>query len=268
MENKLTFDITTDELEIFLEDANECLQAMESGILHLERKSDPETINSIFRAAHTLKALAGTVGHYQMADLTHAIETIFSEMREASLSPTQAVVDVLLEAVDILKAMRDEIVNRQPSGVDIAALLTRLRALAALAEGGDDQAQAPAASPPAPSRLTPEQQAQVEEKGEAGQTNLEIEIVAAAEAFAPAARLYQAAIALMEIGQIVTQQPDLDHLSEKDDRLWLVLATQSEPGDVEDFLSDINDLAEFNVQLYQPDSQTPTPASSGNGSSP
>ena len=46
---------------------------MESGILYLEQKSDPDTLNSIFRAAHTLKALAGTVGHQQLAELTHAL---------------------------------------------------------------------------------------------------------------------------------------------------------------------------------------------------
>ncbi len=51
MENVLTFDIEADEMEMFLEDVNELLQAMEDGILRLERAADPETLNSVFRAA-------------------------------------------------------------------------------------------------------------------------------------------------------------------------------------------------------------------------
>ena len=104
MGNKLIFDISADEMEIFLEDVNECLQAMESGLLHLEQQHDTETLNSIFRAAHTLKALAGTVGHHQMADVTHTLENIFDEMRQAKLSPTQAVADELFAVVDVYQA--------------------------------------------------------------------------------------------------------------------------------------------------------------------
>ncbi len=111
MEKQLTFDINADEVGIFLEDVNDCLQAMESGILHLEQKHNPETLNSVFRAAHTLKALPGTVGHHPMSDLTHAVETIFDEMRAARLSPTQAIIDQLLAAIDVSKMLRDEIIN-------------------------------------------------------------------------------------------------------------------------------------------------------------
>lgn len=66
----LKFDITPDELKIFLEGVNDCLDTMESGILHLEQKHDAQTLNEVFRAAHTLKAVVGTVGHHQMVELT------------------------------------------------------------------------------------------------------------------------------------------------------------------------------------------------------
>ncbi len=247
MENSLTFDISIDEMEIFLEDVNECLQAMENGLLHLEQQHDTETLNSIFRAAHTLKALAGTVGHHQMADLTHTLENIFDEMREAGLSPTQAVADELFAVVDVLRILRDEIVNRQAGGIDVAKLIARLRALK---DGNEEQDYAPETSPLGPDWLTPEQALQVEDLSEAGQTILEIEVRTAAETFAPAARLYQVAIALMEAGQVVAQQPVLNALTDGDERMWLILATQSEPDDIKEILSEIEDLAEFDVQPY------------------
>jgi two-component system chemotaxis sensor kinase CheA len=135
MKSPLTFDIEADELEIFLQDVNEHLQTMEAGILHLEQGADPDTLNAVFRAAHTLKAVAATVGHQQMAELTHTLETLFGAMREGRLAPTQAVTDELLVTVDALRALRDEVVSRQASGIDVAAILTRLRALMDSAAG-------------------------------------------------------------------------------------------------------------------------------------
>ncbi|MBN1993370.1 MAG: chemotaxis protein CheA [Anaerolineae bacterium] len=243
----LTFDITSDELEMFLDDVNERLQAMESGLLHLEKKSDPDTLNSVFRAAHTLKAFAGTVGHHQMADLTHAMETLFGEMREARLSPTQTIIDELLTAIDILKALRDEIVTRRPSGVDVVALLARLRAL----QNAENESEKPATvSAPIERQLMPEQAVLAREMVEAGQIALKIEVVTTAEAFAPAARLYQVALTLMEAGEIMAQQPGLDDITEEDKRLWLILVTSSEAEEVEQLLREIDDLAEFHVQPY------------------
>jgi two-component system chemotaxis sensor kinase CheA len=91
----------------------------------------------------------------------------------------------------------------------------------------------------------------------------EIEIIARAEAFAPAARLYQASLTLLEVGQIIGQQPPLEMMREEDQSTWLVLATQSEAPVVENLLRDIADLAEFHLRAYTPVSEAqPEPGSS------
>ncbi len=261
MENALTFDIEADELEIFLADVNEHLQAMETGILRLEQAADSDTLNSVFRAAHTLKALAGTVGHHQMADLTHTLETLFDAMREVQLPPTPEVADELLDTVDVLKALRDEIVTRQPSGIDVDAALKRLHALT---DGSDGKERNRAAALPPPRRLSPEQATQAKSYYDEGYTLLNVEVIARADAFAPAARLMQATMALMEVGQIVIQSPSLTDLGREPnhDRLWLILATRADICAVEDLLSDISDLAEMRVQLY-PYSLDDSPAPAG-----
>mgnify|MGYP003244617689 CR=1 FL=1 len=69
-------------LEIFLDETNEHLQNLNTQILELE--SDPENmdnINEIFRAAHSLKGMAGTMGYKRMQNLTHDMENVFSEVR-------------------------------------------------------------------------------------------------------------------------------------------------------------------------------------------
>ncbi len=243
----LTFDITPDELEIFLEGVNDCLDTMETGILHLEQKHDKETLNAVFRSAHTLKAVVGTVGHHQMADLTHTVETLFDEMREGRLSPTQTIIDQLLIVVDTLKSLRDEIVTGDPSGIDVAAIIDQLRAL-------QTEAQAPVVThnvTAAPHQLTPEQFAQVEASLEAGQTVLEIEVKASPASTAPAARLYQVAIALMDEGEILVQEPALDAIEEGDEQVWLVLLTSSSVPELEVLLAEIDELAGFTVSPYE-----------------
>ena len=248
MANELNFDLAADELEIFLADVNECLQAMEAGILSLEQKADAETLNSIFRAAHTLKAVAGTVGHQPMAELTHALETLFGQMREARVPPTLAVADELLSTVDTLKALRDEIIDRQPRGIDVTTLLARLQALPETLNVERLTLNPSSAL----HQLEPEQMAEAQDWLGQGYSLLEIEVVVQAEACAPAARLYQTSLALLEVGQIVTQQPRAETLAEEDTHMWLILATQSEIGVIDNLLRDVADLAEFHVQPYTP----------------
>ncbi len=246
MENELDFDITADELDIFLADVNDCIQSMETGILHLEKKHDAETLNTIFRAAHTLKAVAGTVGHHSMAELTHTLENIFDAMREGKLSPTLTVADDLLTTVDILKALRDEIVTRQPSGLDLAPLITQLQAIIR----ADNQKQSHDGTP-VRYQLRPEQISQLKSLDEAGETVLEVEITTAPQAFASAARLYQAAIVLMEIGQLVAQNPALDALSEQNEQLWVLLATEVDSAEITKLLGEVEDIDQIHIQSFQ-----------------
>jgi two-component system chemotaxis sensor kinase CheA len=263
METALTFDIEADEVEIFCQDVDEHLQAIESGILQLEqpgtheRPADVDILNSVFRAAHTLKAVAGAVGHQPMAKLTHTLETLFDAMREEALPPTQEVADELLATVDVLKALRDEVVNRQPSDVDVASILTRLQGLTegspigadthTTRDEGDEQSYADTGP-----LLTPEQATQAKACSEEGYTLLKIDVTASADAFAPAARLLQATMALAEAGQIIAQQPTKEDLlaDQHDGYLWLVLATQSGVEAIEAILNDVSELARFQMQSW------------------
>ncbi|MDY7080035.1 MAG: chemotaxis protein CheA [Chloroflexota bacterium] len=270
MDNTLTFEIEADEIEVFLQDVDEHLAAMEAGILSLEQNGEPayseldpkvegqvanlDVLNATFRAAHTIKAVAATVGHRQMAELTHTLETLFDAMREGRLSPTQEVTDELLATVDVLKAMRDEVVTLQPSGIDSKDFLVQLRALT----DADDDNQSPGFSGKTrfpgerQSWLTPEQATQVQDYHEKEYEILEIKVTTYSDAFAQSARLLQVSMALMEIGHVITQQPSHANLTndQHSGHLWLILATQTDIAVIEETLSQVSDLAEFRVQPY------------------
>ena len=89
---------------IFFEECTEGIEIMESGLLNLEiGEPDEELINTIFRAAHSIKGGAGTFGFNDISDFTHTMETLLDEMRDGRIKATQAIVDVLLESVDYLR---------------------------------------------------------------------------------------------------------------------------------------------------------------------
>ena len=96
--------------EIFLEESLEGLDTMETGLLGLEAgEADPEIMNDIFRAAHSIKGGAGTFGFMEVSEFTHGVETLLDEMRSGDRDVTPDAVQLLLRSVDRLRAMMDEI---------------------------------------------------------------------------------------------------------------------------------------------------------------
>lgn len=253
MDNKLVFDIEADELEIFMEEVNEHLQSLESGILLLEQDPDRDTLNSVFRAAHTIKALAGTVGHHRMAELTHTMETIFDAMREGELHPTQAVADDLFMTIDALKALRDEVITREASGTDITDLLKRLRLIMEPENRQAEDANAPNAEEAMVGRLSAKQAAQATEYTKKGYTLFEASATTDPTGFAPAARLSQAGIAMLECGEVILQDPTMEDLAKgkHNNKIEIILASKSKQEEIEKQLGGVFDLVSYKVQPYQ-----------------
>jgi len=92
--------------QVFFDESFEGLDIMESGLLEMDPGSaDPEQINSIFRAAHSIKGGSGTFGFTNIADFTHVMETLLDEMRDGRRQVTAEAVNVLLASVDVLREM-------------------------------------------------------------------------------------------------------------------------------------------------------------------
>lgn len=92
--------------QVFFEESFEGLDAMESGLLNLDMGDvDKEEINTIFRAAHSIKGGSGTFGFTSVSDFTHVMETLLDEMRDGRRQITQTALDVLLGSVDCLREM-------------------------------------------------------------------------------------------------------------------------------------------------------------------
>lgn len=114
-------------LEIFVEETKEHLQSLNDNILVLENEPEnKDTINEIFRSAHSLKGMAGTMGYKRMQTLTHDMENVFSEIRNDKLKVTSDLVDILFQCLDALEAYLDNIINTQDEGTDDNAAIIKL----------------------------------------------------------------------------------------------------------------------------------------------
>ena len=100
---------------VFFEEAFEALDSMESALLKLDVGApDPERINTIFRVAHSIKGGSATFGFSAIASFTHSLETMLDEMRSGRMNVTQAISDILLKSVDVMRDMLRAVQNNQP----------------------------------------------------------------------------------------------------------------------------------------------------------
>lgn len=106
-------------LEIFIDETKEHLQNLNDLLLVLEKEpEDKATINEIFRAAHSLKGMAGTMGYKRMQNLTHNMENVFSEIRNDKMKVTASLVDTLFQCLDALEAYLSNIQETSDEGTE------------------------------------------------------------------------------------------------------------------------------------------------------
>ena len=135
-------------LGIFLDETNEHLQTLSDQLMILENEPENEdTINEIFRAAHSLKGMAGTMGYKRMQNLTHDMENVFSEVRNGKIKVDGHMVDILFQALDALEEYRENISENQDEGTNdnepiINALQAILNGEAAKSEPAKEEAPA------------------------------------------------------------------------------------------------------------------------------
>ncbi len=145
----------TQYLEIFLDETKEHLQSLSDQFMILEQEPDNmDTINEIFRSAHTLKGMAGTMGYKRMQALTHDMENVFSEVRNGALKVDSAMVDLLFQVLDALEEYTENIQSSTEEGTNDNEHL--IKALNDYLNGMGEASAAPA---PAPAPAVPAESA-------------------------------------------------------------------------------------------------------------
>ncbi|MDR0323324.1 MAG: chemotaxis protein CheA [Treponema sp.] len=144
-------------LKDFFSEAQMQVDTLEQNVLVLESEgANKDAVDEIFRAAHTLKGGSATVEMMELSKFTHLVEDVFDAIRSDQVAVNEDVVDTLLQAIDVIKAMLDQRMNGSVYQEDTSQIEGKLRAL--LPEKGKTAAKAPAKAPvkaPAPAPAAP-----------------------------------------------------------------------------------------------------------------
>ncbi len=158
-------------LEIFIDETSEHIQSLSDNIMALENEPDnKDVVNEIFRAAHSLKGMAGTMGFKRMQRMTHDMENVFQEVRNDAIEVNSEMIDLLFQCLDAIEGYLEIIKETSDEGTnDNEAIIQQLNGF--LDGTGGTPASAPAAEAPASEAGTPESA-----KEDAGKKFLEVSL--------------------------------------------------------------------------------------------
>ena len=127
--------------DIFNSEAREYIQTLNSCLLDMENSPEQLTqLDEMFRAAHSLKGMAGTMGYEQITSLTHQMESIFDALRSGKIKAEKRVMNLLFESLDVLESLLDLVVEGQEEE-DVSSLTDRLKHILEAEAGGVEKAE-------------------------------------------------------------------------------------------------------------------------------
>lgn len=247
-------------LDMFLEESVENLQTLNEGILELEKNpEDKDTINSIFRVAHTLKGMAGSMGFTDIAELTHKMENVLDKFRNDELSVNNEVTNTLFKCLDTLEKM----VNNVREGNDETVVIEDIiKALVAIEKGGSLEPEAPKAAAPVQSgfELNEYDKNIVKEAKDKNYNIYNIEVTVYKDCLLKAARAYLVYKTLEECGEIVKSVPSVEELEQEnfDTKFSVMLITKKTIDEITSLVKGISEIegvttSEVNLDEKKPE---------------
>lgn len=249
---RLQFDLDDEDLKLFCEEADDQIELLDTCLVQLEGEPEPELVQQIFRAAHTLKGSSATIGHKKMASLTHAMETVLDAVRQGRRTPTSDVVDALLAGLDALRELANEVVTRVDSGVETASLEAELHAVLE----GETLHGAPATAPAAADFVL-DDSAIAAARSEMSQGSscyfLEVAIEPASQL--PSIRCFQVLQEMDALGTILQSWPDRETIEAGagEFALTAVVVSRQSEDELQAAVSVVSDVESVHVRAVQGD---------------
>lgn len=220
-------------LEIFIDESSEHIQTLSDCIMTLEQEPEnKDTINEIFRAAHSLKGMAGTMGFKRMQHLTHDMENVFQEVRSDKIKVDSSMIDLLFKCLDAIDSYVENIKSTSDEGTDDnEVIIKELNDFIAKANGQPvskqaeaqetvTEAKTQASSDASPNvldtiELTNNEKNLIDEAISAGLKIYGMTVTVANDCLLKAARAFLVFRAVEELGQIVVYRPSSQDIEDE-----------------------------------------------------
>ncbi len=273
-------------LEIFIDESAEHLQTLSDCIMTLEKEPDnKDTINEVFRAAHSLKGMAGTMGFKRMQHLTHDMENVFQEVRSDKIPVDSPMIDLLFKCLDAIDGYLENIKATSDEGTeDNEIIIKELNDFIAKANG-----EAPAtAETVAPAERAPVADGSGENTGfvkfelnssemkavttakDSGLHIYGVKVTVDQECLLKAARAFLVFKAVEEMGEILVYRPSSQDIEDEkfeldfsfyigsQESLDKILAAAKKVSEITDAVGE--EITDFSVQDEEPKKEETAPA--------
>ncbi len=255
-------------LDIFLDESEEHLQNLNTQVLALEQDAENmDTVNEIFRTAHTFKGMAGTMGYKRMQNLTHDMENVFSKVRDGELKVSAKMVDVLFQCLDALEEYVSNIRETQDEGDnDNQPIIKALNAMLDGSDGDDSAAKAPAeekkAEAPAKEAASGNKWDSVvikeadykklDDAVNSGKKLYGLNVVVQDGCILKAARAFLVFKAIEELGEIITTDPSTQDIEDEkfESDFCMIIGSESTPDKIVQAVKNVSEIADCFIGEY------------------
>src|SRR5918996_5708425 len=228
---------TSEYLPMFLAEGREHLQELNLAVVRIEeRPDDQETVDEIFRIAHSLKGMSATMGFAGMAALTHEMEDVFELLRQRKGGLPREAIDVLLECLDALSAAVDSIDESGEEEIEPKPLIERLKGLIRERDAEETEVKEAAEAPADLAELAD------------GRRVVQISATLSEDVQIPSVRAYMVLSALAEVGETLACKPTPDEVetfSGTEIDVWMV--SERADSELAAVVSSVSDVAQVEV---------------------
>lgn len=264
-------------LDIFIDETAEHIQSLSDNIMALEQEPEnADTINEIFRAAHSLKGMAGTMGFKRMQHLTHDMENVFQEIRNGNVKVNSDMIDILFECLSAVEEYLETVKSTSDEGTnDNEVLIKKLNNyLEQAEEGGSDSgakeeaasseeaASEEAKSDEGSSGDAPFKSIEVEESNkskltEAAESGLKLygcTVYIQSDCLLKAARAFLVFKAIEDFGEILVFSPSSQDIEDErfDLHFSLIIASQSEFEPIKNAICAVSEIERVEFDTVTP----------------
>ena len=254
-------------LEIFIDETKEHLQTLSDELMVLEKEPEnSDTINEIFRAAHSLKGMAGTMGYKRMQRLTHDMENVFQEIRSGNMKVKPELVDVLFRGLDALEGYLENIQETADEGTEENEdIINTLNGIAAQATGKQAEPQEKPAAQPVPETVSTETAAKYDaiqvsdyeintyEKAKAENENIfGITVYLQETCILKAARAFLVFKTLEDMGEVIKSVPSVQDIEDEKFEMdfSLIFFTKHTLEEVKVAIENVSEIREAVIGVY------------------
>ncbi|MCM3759805.1 chemotaxis protein CheA [Alkalihalobacillus oceani] len=251
--------VNSEYLDVFLDESQEHLQAINDNLLKLEQAPDDISIvGEVFRSAHTLKGMAATMGFEDLAHLTHNMENVLDLIRNHKLQATSEVLDVVFAAVDDLEAMVTDIAGGGTGSHDVSEVVAQLEriekgepTIAATAEAPVKEEKQVTSGEEVLSETYDEfERTVLQQSFEQDYTAYQVKVTLDENAMLKAARVFMVFEVLEQIGEIIKSSPPAEELEEEkfDQDFLVTVITKIEAEEIKKRILKVSEITNVHVQ--------------------